>query len=53
MAPVSLTYPDVHLALVYPPMQSPFLTLNKDMVGPLLSHREWKSLPNHPCSDPE
>jgi hypothetical protein len=33
-------------------MQSPPLTLNKEIVGPLLSHREWKSLYFHPCSEP-
>ena len=33
-------------------MQSPPLILNKEIVGPLLSHREWKSFLNHPCSEP-
>ena len=33
-------------------MQSPSKTLNKEIVAPLLSHREWKSLALHPCTDP-
>jgi hypothetical protein len=33
-------------------MQSPPLTLNKEIVGPLLSHLSWKSLYFHPCSEP-
>ena len=33
-------------------MQSPSLTLNRVIVGVLMSLLEWKSLNVYPCSDP-
>ena len=45
-------YGDCHFEVVYPPMQSPFNTLNRHIVEPLLSHREWKSSGVQPCSEP-
>lgn len=32
-----------HWAFVKPPMQSPSFILKREIVGPLLSHREWNS----------
>jgi hypothetical protein len=49
---VSLFDRDCHEILVKPPMQSPFYILKRDIVGPLLSHLEWKHNSSQPSSDP-